>query len=194
VVRLEDEPERHTMSVFIVIIPFSLILFFLRDYLLLQMGPGRLPSVRLPLYCVVLLVSVFAVSGALSRLSNEQILHLFRAPMVALPVAGYYAVLISLCLWFRGTYRHYRAWLLAAAPNPLLATGIALLGRLIFSSSPLYAEIIGSGLIACVWIVLIGVSLRGTVEIRMDASDLDYSMRIAICVNAIALFLCKPIF
>jgi hypothetical protein len=194
VVQREDEPERYIMSVFIVVIPFSLILFFLRDYLLLQMGPARAPSARSRFYSVVLLASVFLVSGALSRLSDKQILHLFRAPSVTFPVVGYYAALIPFCLWLRRTDRHYRAWILAVAPNPLLAAGIALLGRLLSPPSPLYAEIIASGFIACVWIALIGASLKGTDEIRMNASDLDYSMRVAACVNAIALFLCQPIF
>ncbi len=85
------------MNAFI-LIPFSLSLFFLRDYFLLQMGPARLLSARLRLYALVVLASVLLVSGETSRLSDDQILHLLRAPRVAFPIVGLYAVLVPFCL------------------------------------------------------------------------------------------------
>ncbi len=81
---------------------------------------------------------------------------------------------------------------MATAPNPLLAICTALLGRLIFPSSPEWVETVGSGFMACVWIGLISLPLKGTAEVRMDASDLDFSLGVAGCVNAIALLLCQP--
>jgi hypothetical protein len=175
------------------VIPFCLNLFFLRDYFLLQMGPARLLSPRLWLYSVVLLPSVLLVSGAVALRSDEEILHLFRAPRVVLPIVGFYTLLVPVCLWIRRTDRHHRAWLLAAAPNPLLAFCFALLARTMHSSSSVYAVTASSGLLACAWIGLIGLWLKGKTEVRMDVSDLDYSIGFAGFVNVVALFLCQPI-
>jgi hypothetical protein len=177
-----------------VLIPFALILFFLRDYLLLQMGPVRLLSARLRLYALVVFASILLVSGTTFRLSDEKFFNLFQTPRVVLPIVGFYALFVTICLWIRRSGRHHRAWLLAMAPNPLLAFCVALLPRLVFSSSSMYSITAGSVLAACVWIGLISLCLRGTVEVRMDASDLDFSIGIAAWVNAIALLLCQPTF
>ena len=176
------------------LIPFGLILFFLRDYFLLQMGPARLLSARLRRYALVVLASVLLVSGATSRLSDEEFLNLFRMPRVVLPVVGFYALFVTMGLWIRRSGRYRCAWLLAMAPNPLLAFCVALFTRLVSSSSSMYSITAGSVLAACVWIGLISVCLRGTAEGRMDASDLDFSIRVAAWVNAVALLLCQPTF
>jgi predicted lysophospholipase L1 biosynthesis ABC-type transport system permease subunit len=171
------------------VITFSLCLFFLRDYFLLQMGPARLLSVRLRFYAVVLLGSAFLVSGATSRLDEAQLLLLFRAPRVVLPIVALYAVPVAICLWIQRTDRHHRAWLLATAPNPLLAFSIALLARVMFPSASVYAVMLGSGVLALVWIGLIAVWLERTAGMRMDVPDLDFSIRFAGFVNSIALLL-----
>src|SRR6202162_2586163 len=171
------------------VITFSLSLFFLRDYFLLQMGPARLLSARLRLYAAVLVASVLLVSGATSRLDDAQLLQLFSAPRVVLPMVAFYALLVPICLWIRRTDRHHRAWLLAAAPNPLLAFSIALLARVMFPSASVYAVMPSSGVLALVWIGLIAVWLGRTAGTRMDVSDLDFSIRFAGLVNSIALLL-----
>jgi hypothetical protein len=169
------------------VITFSLSLFFLRDYFLLQMGPARLLSARLRLYAAVLVASVLLVSGATPRLDEAQLLQLFRAPRVVLPMVAFYALLVPICLWIRRTDRHHRAWLLATAPNPLLAFSIALLARVMFPSASVYAVMPSSGVLALVWIGLIALWLGRTAGTRMDVPDLDFSIRFAGFVNSIAL-------
>lgn len=171
------------------VITFSLSLFLLRDYFLLQMGPARLLSARLRLYAAVLLASVLLVSGATCRLDEVQLLQLFRAPRVVLPIVAFYAFLVPICLWIRRTDRHHRAWLLATAPNPLLAFSIALLARVMFPSGSVYAVMSGSGVLALLWIGLVAVWLERTAGTRMDLPDLDFSIRFAGFVNSIALLL-----
>ena len=100
------------------VITFSLCLFFLRDYFLLQMGPARLLSVRLRFYAVVLLGSAFLVSGATSRLDEAQLLLLFRAPRVVLPIVALYAVPVAICLWIHDPFK----CMLTANPHLLRVT------------------------------------------------------------------------
>jgi hypothetical protein len=171
------------------VIPFGLSLFFLRDYFLLRMGPTRLLSARLRLYAVVLLASILLVSRATSQLSGEELLQLFQAPRILLLIVGFYALLVTICLWIRRTDRHHRAWLLAVAPNPILAFGIALLAREMFPSASVYAVMAGSDFLAFVWIGLIVLWLRRTTQARMDVPDLDFSIGFAGFVNSIALLL-----
>jgi hypothetical protein len=171
------------------VITFSLSLFFLRDYFLLQMGPARLLSARLRLYAAVLVASVLLVSGATSRLDEAQLLQLFRAPRVVLPMVAFYALLVPICLWIRRTDRHHRAWLLATAPNPLLAFSIALLAREMFPSASVYTVMSGSGALVLLWIGLIALWLERSAGTRMDIPDLDFSIRFAGFVNSIALLL-----
>jgi hypothetical protein len=171
------------------VIPFGLSLFFLRDYFLLRMGPTRLLSARLRLYAVVLLASVLLVSGATSQLGGEELLQLFQTPRAILPIVGFYALLVPVCLWIRRTDRHHRAWLLAAIPNPLLAFSIVLLARVMFPSASVYAVLAGSGFLAFVSIGLIALWLRTTADAHMDVPDLDFSIGFAGFVNSIALLL-----
>jgi hypothetical protein len=181
------------MNAFIVI-PFRLIVFFLRDYFLLQMGPVRLLHSRLRLYGLATLASALLVSGGTSRLSDEELLSLDRTAGVVVPITAFYALFVGECLWMRRTNRHDRVWLLAVAPNPLLAFCITLFARLVFSSSSVYVVTAASAIAACVWIGLIRSCLKGTVEASMDVSEIDFSIGIAACVNAIAVVLCAPIF
>jgi len=169
------------------VITFSLSLFFLRDYFLLQMGPARLFSARLRLYAAVLLASILLVSGATCRLDEVRLLQLFQTPPVILLTVAYYAVLALTCLWIRRTDRHHRAWLLATGPNPLLAFSLALFARMMSPSASVYAVMSGSGVLALLWIGLIAVWLKRTAGTRMDVPDLDFSIRFAGFVNSIAL-------
>jgi hypothetical protein len=171
------------------VIPFSLSLFFLRDYFLLRMGPTRLLSTRLRLYAIVLLAFVLLVSGATSQLGGEDLLQLFQTPRAILLIVGFYALLVPVCLWIRRTDRHHRAWLLATAPNPLLGFSIALLTRVMFPAASVYAVMAGSGFLAFVWIGLIALWLLRTAGDRMDVPDLDFSIGFAGFVNLIALLL-----
>jgi hypothetical protein len=170
------------------VVPFCLSLFFLRDCFLLRMGPARLLSIRLRRYTVVFLATVLLVSGAMRRLGDEP-LQLARASRLILVIAGFYALLAAICLWIRRTDRHHLAWILAAAPNPILAFSIVLLARTMFPSASVYAVMAGSGFLAFVWIGLIVLWLRRTTQARMDVPDLDFSIGFASFVNSIALLL-----
>jgi hypothetical protein len=101
-------------------------------------------------------------------------------------------LIFAACLWIRRTDRHYWAWLLALAPNPILAFCLALLSRLVFSPSSVYAVIALSSIPACAWIGLLGFSLKGTDRSPMDVRDLDFSIGVAAWVNVIALLLYQP--
>jgi hypothetical protein len=171
------------------VVPFCLSLFFLRDCFLLRMGPTRLLSARLGLYAVVLLASILLVSGATSQLGGNEPLQLFQTPRAILLIVGFYALLVPVCLWIRRTDRHHRAWLLATAPNPLLAFSIALPARTMFPSASVHAVMAASGFLAFVWIGLIALWLERTAHARMDVPDLDFSIGFAGFVNSIALLL-----
>jgi hypothetical protein len=186
-----DHNDERTMNAFL-LIPFSLTPFFLRDYFLLQAGPARLLSLKLRLYALAILAPVLLVAIATSRLSDQEFCNLLRTPHLVLPVVGFYVLLLTLSLWIRRTDRHYWAWLLSLAPNPILAFCFMLLARLMFSPSSAYAASALSSVLACAWIGLVSVSLKGTEQCPMDVRDLDFAIGIAAWMNVVALLLYQP--
>src|ERR1700724_1532665 len=74
----------------LMLIPFILCFFLLRDFLLLKMGPPSKVLARLRVYAGVLLVSELLFSVATSPLTTERFLQLARSPRVILPLALFY--------------------------------------------------------------------------------------------------------
>ena len=186
-----DRDGEPVMNAFL-LIPFTLCPFFLRDYFLLQAGPPRLLSVKLRLYALAVLTPAVLLTAATSKLSNQAFLNRLRKPSLVLPTVGLYLLLLTVCLWIRRTDRHRWAWLLALAPNPILAFCLAFVARLMFSPSSGYAATALSSVAACVWIALISMSLKGTERCPMDVRDLDFSIRVAAWANVVALLLYQP--
>ena len=185
---LNGEP---AMNAFL-LIPFTLSPFFLRDYFLLQAGPARLLTRKLRLYALAVLCPILLLAVATSKLSNQEFINLLRKPILVLPTVALYVLLLTVCLWIRRTDRHHWAWLLALAPNPILAFCLALVARLMFSPSSVYAVIGLSSVPACAWVGLVSMSLRGTERFPMDVGDLDFSIRVAAWANVVALLLYQP--
>jgi hypothetical protein len=86
-------------------------------------------------------------------------------------------------IWVRKAERHDVAWLIAIAPNPSLATALALSPRAV-----LHLESVATpALLACLWIGLMLFCARRMNDAPMEAPDLDFSVANATIVSSAAL-------
>jgi FtsH-binding integral membrane protein len=167
------------------LIPIFLGFFLLRDILLLRIGPSAKLSPRFRIYAIVQLISV-ALASAAAVSYGDRVLQYLKAARFAFLIAIFYAVLAALCFWFRRTDRHSRAWQICLVPNPLLILGVSIIAHFAGPSRSPCAELATPLVIACLWVGLVGFSLRAIRE-QSDVSELDYSLGVAGFVNSIAL-------
>jgi hypothetical protein len=172
------------------LIPVFLVFFVLRDILLLRIGPPAKLFPRFRIYAAVQLTVVVLASVATNALDTNRILLFSRSPSIVLSVMAFYAALAALCLLVRRTDRHHRAWLLAVIPNPMLALGVTVIARCMVPEWWPKAGIVTPTLLACLWIGIVGLSLKGKNEL-LDVSELDSSLGVAGLVNSVA-FLALP--
>src|SRR5437899_664067 len=105
------------------ILPFVLVAFGVRDFLLLKTGPAARTFARLGVYSIVLVTSSMFFSAATFTLTIDRLVELIRSPRVAWSFVLLYGVMLGACLWVRRTARRDLAWLIAVIPNPLLIVG-----------------------------------------------------------------------
>jgi hypothetical protein len=168
------------------LIPVILGFFLLRDILLLRIGPSAKLFPRLRIYAAVQITVIVLASAATNTLDTNRILQFSGSRGIVLPIMAFYAALAGLCFWVRRTDRHNRAWLMAVIPNPMLVVGVTVIARFIVPEWWPNARIVAPTLLACLWVGVVGFSLRGNNE-RQDVSELDSSLAVAGLVNSISL-------
>jgi len=177
-----------TMST-VILISFVLPTFFVRDWLLLRMGPAAAIVARLREYALVLLASIVLFSAITVAVGTERLLEIVLSPSVTLPIVLLYCVLLAVCIWIRRTDRHQVAWRIALFPNPVLVLAIATLARFILPRVSVFGAVVVTPLLACLWIGLIGLSVWGARNTPLDVPDLNFSLGLAGLVNSAVLLL-----
>jgi len=167
-------------------IPVILGFFLLRDILLLRIGPSAKLFPRLGIYAAVQLAGVVLASAATNALDTNRILQFSRSPSIVFSIMAFYAALAALCFWVRRADHHDRAWLMTLVPNPILVLGVTVIARFVAPEWRLNAGIVPPTLLACLWVGVVGFSLKGNNN-RQDVSELDSSLGVAGLVNSIAL-------
>lgn len=170
-------------------ISFVLPTFFVRDWLLLRMGPAATIVARLREYAFVLLASIVLFSAITFSAGTGRLLEIVLSPSVTLPVVLLYCVLLAVCIWIRRTERHQVAWRIALFPNPLLVLAIATLARFILPRASVFGAVVITPLLACLWIGLIGLSVWKARNAPLDVPDLNFSLGLAGLVNSAVLLL-----
>ena len=126
----------------VILISFVLPTFFVRDWLLLRMGPAATIVARLREYAFVLLASIVLFSAITFSAGTGRLLEIVLSPSVTLPVVLLYCVLLAVCIWIRRTERHQVAWRIALFPNPLLVLAIATLARFILPRASVFGAVV----------------------------------------------------
>jgi hypothetical protein len=158
---------------------FMLPVFFGRDFFLLRMGPRFRTAKRLRIYGLVLAASA-TLFPAFWRAGLDR---------AVLPMIVIYGTLCAISVWIRKTDRHNLAWLIAAAPNPVLVLGLAMLVQPGLAQGSAQASVPGPILAACVWIGLMTFCVKQVEDTPMDVTDLDLAVVIAAVVNSAALLI-----
>ncbi len=122
----------------------------------------------------------------IAAISLDSLFQAMQAPSGKLWTAALYGVLLALCIWMRCAGRHDLAWIIAAAPNPLLVVGLSLPFRP-FVPAPVHESATVAAVSVCIWVTLIGFVVRATRSLPLDDRDLDFSLDIAALVNLVAL-------
>src|ERR1019366_8215452 len=173
----------------VILISFVLPTFFVRDWLLLRMGPASTIVARLRKYAFVLLISIVLFSAITFSVGTERLLELVFSPSVTLPVVLLYCVLLAVCIWIRRTDRHQVAWRIALFPNPVLVLAIATLARLILLRASVLGAVVLTPLLGCLWIGLIGLAVWEARNTPLDVPDLDFSLGLTGLVSSAVLML-----
>ena len=162
------------------LIPLILPIFFTRDFFLLRMGPRSKRSIRLGAYSLILLATVISVP-AFSSVERASLEPLMAAIMCLYAALGFLSILA------RKTNRHDLAWLLAAAPNPVLALGLSRIVTIVLPRGLSGAFLAGTVVAACIWIALTACCVKRADHTPMKLPDLDFSLTIAAVVNSAAM-------
>ncbi|MBZ5634492.1 MAG: hypothetical protein LAO55_15320 [Acidobacteriia bacterium] len=173
----------------VILISFVLPVFFLRDWLLLRMGPAVTIVARLREYALVLLASVTLFSTIMFSVGTGRLLEIVLSPSAILPLVLLYSVLLAVCIWIRRTDRHQFAWRIATIPNPVLVGAIAVVARLFLPPASPFARVLGTILLTFLWIGLIGLSVWEARNTPLDVPDLNFSLNLAGFVNSAVLML-----
>jgi hypothetical protein len=168
------------------LIPVIIGFFLVRDILLLRIGPSGKVFPRLTIYAAVQLTAVVLGSVATTSLDTNRILQFSRSPGIVVPIMAFYAAFAALCFWVRRKDHHDHAWLMTLVPNPMLVLGVTMIARFIAPEWWPNARLIAPTLLACLWVGVVGFSLKGNNE-QQDVSELDSSLGVAALVNSIAL-------
>lgn len=173
----------------VILISFVLPTFFVRDWLLLRMGPAATIVARLREYAFVLLASIVLFSAITFSVGTERLLEIVLSPTVTVPVVLLYGVVLAVCIWIRRTDRHQVAWRIALSPNPVLILAIATLARFIPPRVSALGTVVVTALLAFLWIGLIGLSVWAARNTPLDVPDLNFSLGLAGLVNSAVLML-----
>ena len=151
------------------------VLFWLRDYWLLQLGPRRKVYFRIALH--VLLV-VFAASWIATDL--DHLVPVFRSTVFLLLLFGFHSALAWYCFWIRRTSQYNLVRLVAALPAPTLWV---LMAQTIATAETASARSRLTLILGTVWVLSMAVMVSRAIKIQLDADAIEYIVNFAGWVN-----------
>ncbi len=161
----------------------AFIIFWLRDYWLLQLGSARNVVWRVWVYTGLVSSAGLLVWVLASTQNTAELISALESTPLLIGLFAFHSIAAVACFWMKRTGRYHFAWLAAIVPAPV---AWVLFARVVFStrestSDPAKAAIVGA--FAALWILPIALTaLRGHVlELRIE--DLDYVLSFAGWIN-----------
>jgi hypothetical protein len=161
----------------------AFILFWLRDYGLLQLGPARSVAWRVWVYAGLVMLAGLLVWVLGSTENPTRFISAIESPPGLIALFTFHSIGAVVCFWMKRTGRYDIAWLAAMVPAPV---AWVLFARVLFSTNGSTSDATKGAIVsafAALWILPIVVPvLRGRLlEMRME--DLDYILSFAGWIN-----------
>ena len=109
----------------IVLVAVLATVFYLRDYLLLRMGPAKKIPRRVVLYLGATFAAISVSRWVVVQFLTADAANKFGPWNVVILALILHFVIGGLCLWMKCTDRHHWAWTLSIVPVPVLWLGLA---------------------------------------------------------------------
>ncbi len=157
----------------------AFLLFWLRDYWLLQLGPSRNVARRVWIYAALVSMAGLLIWALASTHKTAQFIGDIESPPWLVGLFAFHSIAAVACFWMKRTERYDLAWLAAMVPAPV---AWVLFARVVFTANDTIAEPLKGTVILVVAALLIApvllTVLRGhRLDIGLD--ELDYVLGFA---------------
>ena len=157
----------------------AFLLFWLRDYWLLQLGPSRSVARRVWIYAALVSMAGLLIWALASTQNTAQFISDIESPPWLIGLFAFHSIAAVACFWMKRTERYDLAWLAAMVPAPV---AWVLFARVVFTANDTLAEPVKGAVILVVASLLIApillAVLRGhRLDIGLD--ELDYVLGFA---------------
>ena len=178
--RAEDPLQFRAM---ILVTAAAFILFLLRDYWLLQLGPARSVAWRVWVYAGLVTMAGLSVWLLGSTENPGRFVSAIESPPWLIGLFAFHSIAAVVCFWMKRAGRYDLAWLAAMVPAPV---AWVLFARVLFSSNESMSSATKGAIVsafAALWILPIVLPvLRGRL-LEMGIEDLDYVLGFAGWIN-----------
>jgi hypothetical protein len=157
----------------------AFLLFWLRDYWLLQLGPSRSVARRVWIYAALVSMAGLLIWALASTHNTARFIGDIESPPWLVGLFAFHSIAAVACFWMKRTERYDLAWLAAMVPAPI---AWVLFARVVFTANDTIAEPVKGAVILVVASLLIApillAVLRGhRLDIGLD--ELDYVLGFA---------------
>jgi hypothetical protein len=157
----------------------AFLLFWLRDYWTLQLGPARSVTRRVWIYAGLVSMAGLLVWVLASTHNTAQFISDIESPPWLIGLFAFHSIAAVACFWMKWTGRYQLAWLAAMVPAPV---AWVLFARVLFTANDTIAEPVKGAVILVVASLLIApillAVLRGQ-RLEMGFGELDYVLGFA---------------
>src|ERR1035438_9569054 len=115
----------------------AFILFWLRDYWLLQLGPSRSIARRVWIYAALVSMAGLLVWMLASTDKTAQFVREIESPPWLIGLFAFHSIAAVACFWMKWTGRYHLAWLAAMVPAPV---AWVLFARVLFTANDTIVE------------------------------------------------------
>ena len=157
----------------------AFLLFWLRDYWMLQLGPARSVARRVWIYAGLVSMAGLLVWVLASTHNTRQFISDIESPPWLIGLFAFHSIAAGACFWMKRTGRYHLAWLAAMVPAPV---AWVLFARVLFTANDTIAEPVKGAVILVVASLLLApillAVLRGN-RLEMGLDELDYVLGFA---------------
>lgn len=157
----------------------AFLLFWLRDYWLLQLGPWRSVAQRVWIYAGFVSMAALLVWVLASTHKTEQFISDIQSPPWLIGLFAFHSIAAVACFWMKRAARYDLAWLAAMVPAPV---AWVLFARVVFTANNTVDEPIKGVAILVVASLLIAPVLLAVLRGRrldLGLDELDYVLGFA---------------
>ena len=157
----------------------AFLLFWLRDYWLLQLGPSRSVARRVWIYAALVSITGLLIWVLASTHKTAEFIGDIESPPWLVGLFVFHSIAAVACFWMKRTARYDLAWLAAMVPAPV---AWVLFARVVFTANGTIAEPAKGAVILVVASLLIVPILLAVLRghrLDLGLDELDYVLGFA---------------